>query len=69
MSIRELPNFLRAGDKALRMPRREGFRHVIGTAQLDVPPVGAVSGHDQASAGEQAVREWLAHVAAGRIGG
>ncbi len=68
MSIRELPNFLRNGDKTLRMPRREGFRHVIGTAQLDESPVGAASGNDPASAGEQAVREWLAHVAAGRIG-
>ena len=69
MSIRELPDFLRAGDKALGLPRRAGFRHVIGTAQPDVPPVGVVSGHDPASAGEQAVREWLAHVVAGRIGG
>ena len=69
MSIRELPDFLRAGDKALGMPRRTGLRHIIGTAQPDVPPLGVVSGHDPASAGEQAAREWLTHVAAGRIGG
>ena len=69
MSIRELPDFLRAGDKVLGLPRRTGFRHIIGTAQLDVPPLGVVSGHDPASAGDQAVREWLAHVVAGRIGG
>ena len=68
MSITELPDFLRAGDKALGLPRRTGLRHIIGTAQPDVPPVGSVSGHDPASAGEQAVREWLAHVVAGRIG-
>ena len=69
MSIRELPDFLRAGDKALGLPRRTGLCHIIGTAQPDEPPVGAVSGHDPASAGDQAVREWLAHVVAGRIGG
>ena len=69
MSIRELPDFLRAGDKALGMPRRPGFCHIIGTAVPDEPPAGVVSGHDPASAGEQAVLEWLAHLVAGRIGG
>ncbi len=69
MSIREMPDFLRHGDRALGLPRRAGFRHVIGTAQPDVPPVGVVSCYDPASAGDQVVREWLAHVAAGRIGG
>ena len=73
MSIRELPNFLRAGDKALGLPRRTVIcptnpEPLEGPAQPDVPPVGAVSGHDPASAGDQAVREWLAHVVAGRIG-
>ena len=69
MSITELPDFLKHGDKALGLPRRAGFRQVIGTAQPDVPPIGAVSCNDPASAGDQAVREWLAHVVAGRIGG
>lgn len=69
MSIRELPDFLKHGDKALGLPRRPGLRHIIGTAEPDLPPVGAVSCNDPASAGDQVMREWLAHVVAGRIGG
>ncbi|GGC18000.1 hypothetical protein GCM10011371_01920 [Novosphingobium marinum] len=67
MTIRPLPDFLKAGDRDLGMPRRKGLAHIIGTAIEQEPPP-ALDSLDQPSADRAIVRDWLRHVAAGRIG-
>ncbi len=69
MSARELPDFLKAGDRALGFPRRKGFRHLIGSGFPEAGAKGEVASDDPVSAKERAAREWLGHVGKGRIGG
>ena len=56
---RELPNFLKAGDPALTFPHGKayGVNHPKGVPNLPSPITP-----------EELARDWLAHVAAGRIG-
>jgi hypothetical protein len=64
MSLRELPDFLKHGDPALTWPLglEYGPNHPKGVPRLAYST-------DPSSAREVAVREWLALVAAGKIGG
>ena len=59
MSIRELPDFLKAGDPALTVPpgKAYGVNHPKGVPNLPGP-----------IAPQELARDWLRHVAAGRIG-
>ena len=59
MSIRELPDFLKSGDPALTFPHGKtyGVNHPKGVPNLPGPITP-----------DELARDWLAHVAAGRIG-
>ena len=59
MSIRELPDFLKSGDPALTFPHGKayGVNHPKGVPNLPGP-----------IAPQELARDWLGHVAAGRIG-
>ena len=59
MSTRELPDFLKRGDPALTWPhgKQPSPNHPRGRPVVPAPPTGA-----------ELAREWLRHVAAGRIG-
>ena len=59
MSIRELPDFLKAGDPALTFPHGKayGVNHPKGVPNLPGPITP-----------KELARDWLGHVAAGRIG-
>lgn len=71
MTIRILPDFLKHGDAELGFPRKSPYtrnRSFIGTAASDVPVPAERDGHDPSSLAEQAMRDWLGHVSAGRVG-
>ena len=59
MSIRELPDFLKSGDPALTFPHGKayGVNHPKGVPNLPGPITR-----------DELARDWLGHVAAGRIG-
>ena len=59
MSIRELPDFLKSGDPALTFPHGKtyGVNHPKGVPNLPGPITA-----------EELTRNWLRHVAAGRMG-
>jgi hypothetical protein len=63
MSLRELPDFLKTGDPALTYPRGLEYTplHPKGRPREPWP-------EDPQAVRHIAVSEWLAHVAAGRIG-
>lgn len=60
MSIRDLPDFLKRGDPALTFPHGKtyGVNHPKGAPNLPGPITR-----------EELARDWLGHVAAGRMGG
>ena len=63
MSIRLIPDLLTHGDEALGLPRcRSNWIEPTGKPPRYEGPV------EQSHADALAVREWLAHVEAGRIG-
>lgn len=67
---RPLPDFLKHGDRALGFPhpRHPGTAAIgKGFPERGAPPKG--SRHDPQNADAELAREWLEHVAAGRIGG
>ena len=59
MSIRELPDFLKRGDPALTFPHGKtyGVNHPKGVPNLPGPITP-----------DELARDWLGHVATGRIG-
>ena len=69
MSTRELPDFLKAGDKALQAPMRRSPVHLIGKGfpEMKPPPEGGCG--DLLNLREEAVRGWLKAVEMGLIGG
>ena len=68
MPIRLIPDLLTHGDRAMGLPRRHGFAHIIGKGFPELRPKPLPTTHDAGSAHEIAFREWLAHVEAGRMG-
>ena len=64
MSLRELPNFLMHGDPQLNPLMRP---YAPGTDRMRA--MMGMPAHELAPAEGTAAREWLRHVAAGRIGG
>ncbi len=73
MSLRELTDFLLSGDQALGLPRRKINQPthadlVAARGSPEVAPNPVAASTDPVSARDQTAQEWLAHVAAGRIG-
>ena len=68
MSTRELPDFLKHGDKALQAPMRRSPVYPIGKGfpEMKPPPEGGCG--DAVSLREEAMRGWLKAVELGLIG-
>lgn len=69
MSTRELPDFLKAGDKALQAPMRRSPVCPIGRGFPEMKPAPEGGCGDVQSLHDVAVRGWLKAVELGLVGG